>query len=69
MKLLDLVAKDMEGLKSEFSLSRLVSQQFASADSISANIEEGYGRLSKERHYWARLLPSSLQQSRRLGKN
>ena len=47
MELFDLVAQDMDGLKSEFTLARLVSQQLASADSISANIEEGYGRLSR----------------------
>ncbi len=40
----------MEDLKSEFTLSRLVSQQIASADSICANIEEGYGRLSRKEY-------------------
>ena len=50
LELFDLVAKDMETLKGEFSLGRLVSQQLASADSISANIEEGYGRLSRKEY-------------------
>ncbi len=50
MELFDLVAKDMETLKEEYSLGRLVSQQLASADSISANIEEGYGRLSRKEY-------------------
>jgi len=34
LELFDLVAKDMETLKGEYSLGRLVSQQLASADSI-----------------------------------
>ncbi len=50
MELFDLVAKDMETLKEEYSLGRLVSQQLSSADSISANIEEGYGRLSRKEY-------------------
>jgi four helix bundle protein len=31
---------------------RLVSQQVGSADSICANIEEGYGRLSRIEYIW-----------------
>ena len=50
LELFDLVAKDMEALKTEYSLGRLVSQQLASADSICANIEEGYGRLSRKEY-------------------
>ncbi len=50
LELFDLVAKDMGMLKGEYSLGRLVSQQLASADSISANIEEGYGRLSRKEY-------------------
>ncbi len=50
LELFDLVASDMEALKGEYSLGRLVSQQLASADSISANIEEGYGRLSRKEY-------------------
>ena len=47
LELFDLVVKDMETLKGDYSLGRLVSQQLASADSICANIEEGYGRVSR----------------------
>lgn len=50
LELFNLVAKDMETLKGDYSLSRLVSQQLASADSICANIEEGYGRLSRREY-------------------
>ncbi len=50
MELFDLVAQDMKTLKPEYSLTRLVSQQIASADSICANIEEGYGRLSRKEY-------------------
>ena len=34
MELFDLVVQDMEPLKSDYSLTRLFSQQLASADSI-----------------------------------
>ncbi len=50
MELFDLVVEDMETLKGDYSLGRLVSQQLASADSICANIEEGYGRLSRKEY-------------------
>ena len=50
LELFDLVAKDMETLKGNYSLGRLISQQLASADSICANIEEGYGRLSRKEY-------------------
>ena len=46
-QLFDLVAADMETLKTNPLCYRLVSQQIGSADSIGANIEEGYGRLSR----------------------
>ena len=49
-QLFDLVAKDMEALKSNSICYRLVSQQIGSADSICANIEEGYGRLSRREY-------------------
>ena len=45
--LFDLVIKDMEVLKADPRCYRLIAQQVASADSICANIEEGYGRLSR----------------------
>ena len=43
----DLVAADMQTVKTNPLRYRLVSQQMGSADSICANIEEGYGRLSR----------------------
>ena len=46
-QLFDLVAADMEKLKTNSLCYRLVSQQIGSADSICANIEEGFGRLSR----------------------
>ncbi len=46
-ELFDLVIRDMESLKADPRCYRLIAQQVASADSICANIEEGYGRLSR----------------------
>ncbi len=46
-ELFDLVIRDMEGLKADPRCYRLIAQQVASADSICANIEEGYGRQSR----------------------
>jgi four helix bundle protein len=46
-RLFDLVVADMKTLKTSPLCYRLVSQQVGSADSICANIEEGYGRLSR----------------------
>lgn len=46
-QLFDLVIADMELLKSNQLCYRLVSQQIGSADSICANIEEGFGRVSR----------------------
>jgi four helix bundle protein len=45
--LFDLVVADMQGLKTDNRCFRLTAQQVGSADSICANIEEGYGRLSQ----------------------
>ena len=45
--LFDLVVTDMQGLKTDNRCFRLIAQQVGSADSICANIEEGYGRLSR----------------------
>ena len=45
--LFDLVVADMETVKANPLCYRLVAQQIASADSICANIEEGYGRLGR----------------------
>jgi four helix bundle protein len=46
-ELFDLVVRNMEGLKADPQCYRLIAQQVASADSICANIEEGYGRQSR----------------------
>lgn len=46
--LFDLVVTDLEPLAGRYELTRLFSQQIASADSIASNIEEGYGRGSKK---------------------
>jgi four helix bundle protein len=46
-QLFDLVVADMEILKGESVSYRLIDEQMGSADSICANIEEGYGRLSQ----------------------
>ncbi|MES2696861.1 MAG: four helix bundle protein [Verrucomicrobiota bacterium] len=46
-ELFDLVVADMTPLARNPLCMRLVSQQVASADSISSNIEEGYGRASR----------------------
>jgi len=45
--LFDFVAKDMATVMKDPQCYRLIAQQVASADSICANIEEGYGRLSR----------------------
>ena len=47
MELFDLVIADMDKLRGDPRCYRLIAQQVASADSICANIEEGYGRLSR----------------------
>lgn len=46
-ELFDLVVTDMQVIKADPLCYRLVSQQVASADSICANIDEGYGRVSR----------------------
>jgi len=46
-ELFDLVVADMDVLKADSRCYRLIAQQVASADSICANIEEGYGRQSR----------------------
>ncbi len=46
-ELFDLVVADMAPLARDPLCARLASQQVASADSIAANIEEGYGRASR----------------------
>ena len=49
-ELFGLVADDMELLAKNPLCVRMVSQQMASADSICANIEEGYGRESSREY-------------------
>jgi four helix bundle protein len=46
-ELFDLVVEDMAQIMKDPRCYRLIGQQVASADSICANIEEGYGRLSR----------------------
>ncbi len=46
LELFDHVVSDMDNYMRSPRLDRLVSQQLASADSVCANIEEGYGRES-----------------------
>ena len=46
LELFDLVVRDLGEFLQDRQLERLVSQQLASADSVCANIEEGYGRES-----------------------
>jgi len=50
LELFDLVVRDMESLKRESLCYKLVSQQIGSTDSNCANIEEGYGRLSRREY-------------------
>jgi four helix bundle protein len=50
LTLFDLVVDDMETLKDNPLCWKLIGQQVASADSIPANIEEGYGRRSKSEY-------------------
>jgi four helix bundle protein len=50
LELFDCVVADMALLASHRSCDRLVAQQFASADSIASNIEEGYGRGTKREY-------------------
>jgi four helix bundle protein len=47
-ELFDLVVADLTPLAKNPLCMRIVSQQMASADSIAANIEEGYGRKSRK---------------------
>ncbi len=47
MELFDAVVEDMELLRGDPRCYRLIGQQVGSTDSICANIEEGFGRLSR----------------------
>jgi four helix bundle protein len=44
LELFDHVVVDLTPFAQNSALARLVGQQFASADSVASNIEEGYGR-------------------------
>ena len=44
LELFDHVVADLAPLMKNPALHRLIAQQFASADSVASNIEEGYGR-------------------------
>ncbi len=48
--LFDHVANDMQKLHEHIGCKRLIDQQIASADSIAANIEEGFGRSSPKEY-------------------
>jgi four helix bundle protein len=50
LELFDLVVADLSTLSAKPTLQRLISQQFASADSIASNTEEGYGRSSRREY-------------------
>lgn len=50
LEIFDLVAADVRHLNGKYELTKLLSQQLASADSIAANIEEGYGRSSRKEY-------------------
>jgi four helix bundle protein len=50
LELFELVAADVWTLRGKYELTKLLAQQLASADSIAANIEEGYGRSSRKEY-------------------
>jgi four helix bundle protein len=50
LALFDLVVEDTDRYLKSARCQRLVSQQIASADSVCANIEEGYGRESTKEY-------------------
>ena len=50
LTLFDLVVEDMALLQKDTRCYQLISQQVGSADSICANIEEGYGRISRREY-------------------
>ena len=65
MELFDLAVEDMEGLRDHSVCRRLVPQQLASADSVAANIEEGYGRGSRREYIqFLRFARGSLRETR-----
>jgi len=50
LELFDFVVGDLSALTAKGELTRMISQQLASADSIASNIEEGYGRGSRKEY-------------------
>ena len=50
LQLFDFVVADLTPLAKLPALQRLISQQFASADSIASNIEEGFGRGTRKEY-------------------
>jgi four helix bundle protein len=50
LELFDCVAEDMTCIEEKPMCWRLIGQQVASADSIAANIEEGWGRGSRKEY-------------------
>lgn len=50
VELFDLVVADLAPLLKQPALHRLIRQQYASADSVASNIEEGYGRGSRREY-------------------
>jgi four helix bundle protein len=50
LELFDFVVMDLSPLTRDPTLYRLIAQQYASADSIASNIEEGYGRGSRKEY-------------------
>jgi len=50
IELFDFVVQDLSKPSGDFTLTRLIAQQYASADSIASNIEEGYGRGSRKEY-------------------
>jgi four helix bundle protein len=50
LELFDFVVTDLSTLTRDPTIHRLIAQQYASADSIASNIEEGYGRGSRKEY-------------------
>lgn len=64
-ELFELVAADMQSLQNTFVWKRSVEQQIASADSIAANIEEGFGQGSRKEYTQFLIIPRGSAQETR----